>query len=87
VLRQRPDLQHLPGIVPLVQRLIGVDALVALQPDQPPAEDLRQHLGDLGLADADLALQQDGALQRQRDEQRRRQAAISQVTALPQGLG
>ena len=37
-LGQRPDLQHLPGVVPLVQRLVGVDALVALQPDQPAAE-------------------------------------------------
>jgi hypothetical protein len=67
---QCPDLQHLAGVVPLVQCLVGVDALVALQPDQLAAEHLGQNLGDLGLADTDLALEQDRAVQRQRDEQR-----------------
>src|SRR5271167_1093553 len=38
VLGQGPDVQHLPGVIPLVQCLVGVDALVALQPDQLAAE-------------------------------------------------
>ena len=49
VLGQRPDLQHLPGVVPLVQRLAGVDALVALEPDELAAEDRGEHLGHLPL--------------------------------------
>ena len=86
-LGQRPDLEHLAGVVPLVQRLVGVDALVALQPDQPAPEDRREHLGHLGLADADLALDQDRAVQRQRDEQRGREPAVGQVAAVAQDLG
>ena len=86
-LGQRPDLQHLPRVVPLVERLVGVDALVALQPDEPAAEDRGEHLGDLGLADPDLALEQDRALQRQRDEQRGGQAAVGEVAALAQEVG
>ena len=48
----RPDVQQLAGVVPLVHRLVGVDALVALQPDQLAAEHRGERLGDLGLADA-----------------------------------
>jgi hypothetical protein len=55
---ERPDGQQLAGVVPLVERLVGVDALVALQPDELPPEHGGQHPGDLGLADAGLALQQ-----------------------------
>jgi hypothetical protein len=87
VLGKRPDVQHLTGVIPLVEGLVGVDALVTLQPDQPPAENRRHDLGDLGLADPDLAFEQDGPVQRQRDEQRRGQPAVSQVTTLPQDLG
>ena len=79
--------EHLPGVVPLVERLVGVDALVALQPDQPPAEHRGEDLGDLGLADADLALEQDRAAQRQRDEQRGGQPAVGEVAAAAQQLG
>ena len=49
---REPDAQQLAGIVPLVQRLGGVDAVVALQPDQRRVEDRRERLGRLGLADA-----------------------------------
>src|SRR5262249_50406616 len=83
-LRQRPDLQHLPRVVPLVERLVGVDALVTLQPDEPAAEDAGEHLGRLGLAHPDLAFEQDRARQRHRQEQRGRQAAVGEVTALTQ---
>ena len=86
-LGQGPDVQHLAGVVPLVQRLVGVDALVALQPDQLAAEDGGEHLGDLGLAHPDLALEQDRPLQAERDEQRGGQAAVGQVPALAQDLG
>ena len=84
MLRQRPDLQHLPGIVPFVQCLVRVDALVALQPDQPPAENCGQDLGDLGLADPDLALQQHRPVQRQRYQQGSCQTPVCEVAALPE---
>ena len=56
--RTRADLQHLARVVPLVEGLVGVDALVALQADErrrAPGERLRH----LGLADADLALEEE----------------------------
>ena len=92
LLGQGPDLEHLPGVVPLVERLLGVDALVALQPDQPAVEHLGQGLGHLGLADADLTLEQDRPVQRRarrgawspgrgrRDSRRRRSASVSAGT-------
>ena len=83
-LRQCPDLQHLPGVVPLVQRLVGVDALVALQSDQPTAGHGGQHFGYLGLADPDLTLEQQRALQRQRDEQGGGEPTIGEVATPPQ---
>ena len=52
------DRDHLRGIVPLVDRGRDVEPLVALQPDQPAPERRRQHLGDLGLADAGLAFEE-----------------------------
>ena len=63
VLRQSADLQHLPGVVPLIQRLVGVDAFVTLQPDELAPEDAGEHLGRLGLAHPDLAFEQDRARQ------------------------
>ena len=52
------DLDHLRGVVPLVDRRRDVEAFIALQADQPAAERARQHLGDLGLADARLAFEE-----------------------------
>ena len=52
------DLDHLRGVVPLVDRRRDVETFIALQPDQPAAERARQHLGDLGLADARLAFEE-----------------------------
>ena len=63
--RQGPDLQHLPGIVPLVQRLVGVDALVALQADQTFGRRRSEHLRHLRLADSHLAFEQDRPAERQ----------------------
>ena len=53
----RADRDQLPGVVPFVQSLRGVDPLVALQADQITAQQLREHLRDLGLPDAGLALE------------------------------
>ena len=65
--------QQLAGIVPLVERLGRVDALVALQPDQRRVEHGGQRLGRLGLADAGLAFEQQRLRQPHGAEQRRRQ--------------
>ena len=48
--------QYLLGVVPLVERAGLVDALVALQTDQPGAGRLRDGAGQLGLADPGRAL-------------------------------
>ena len=50
------DAQQLLLVVPLVQRLGLVEALVALQADQPGAGHLGDGLGELGLARAGRAL-------------------------------
>ena len=84
LLGQRPDVQHLSRVVPLVQRLRRVDALVALQSDQLAPEHHRERLGDLGLADADLALEQQRTAQREGDEDRRGQAAVGEVPTAAQ---
>ena len=53
------DAQQLLLVVPLVQRLGLVEALVALEADQAGAEHLGHRLGQLGLAGAGRALDQD----------------------------
>ena len=74
-----PDLDHLPRVVPLVDGRRGVEALVALQTYQPPAEARRQHLGDFGLADPRLALEEERPAQLQREKYRGREAPVGDV--------
>src|SRR4029450_4753204 len=57
------DAQQLLLVVPLVQGLGLVQALVALEPDQPGPGGGGQGLGQLGLADPGWPLGQDGLLQ------------------------
>ena len=57
------DAQQLLLVVPLVQGLALVEALVALQADQPGAGDLGDGLRQLGLAGAGRPLDEDGLLQ------------------------
>ena len=52
------DGDHLRRVVPLIDRGRDIETLIALQPDQAAAERRRQHLGDLGLADAGLAFEE-----------------------------
>jgi hypothetical protein len=73
------DVQQLAGVVPLVDGVGDVEALVALKADQPGAAGARQRLGQLGLADAGLALQEQRLLDRQRQEDGRREAPLGQV--------
>ncbi len=78
----RPQVQQLPRVVPVVHGLGGVDALVALEADQLAVRPRRQHLGDLGLADAGLALEQQRSLQRQGEEDRGGQSLVGEVPVL-----
>ena len=81
----RPQVQELAGVVPLVDGLRHVDALVALEPQQRPARPRRQHLGHLGLAHAGLALEQERALQGQGQEDGRGQALVGEVAVGGEG--
>ena len=55
--------EELLGVLPLVERLGLVQALVALQADQLAPERGGQHLGELGLADAGGPFHQDRLLE------------------------
>ena len=81
------QVQELAGVVPVVDGLAGVDALVALQADQLAAGPPAEHLGDLGLADAGLALEQQRSLQRQRQEDAGGQPVVGQVAVRAERLG
>jgi hypothetical protein len=60
------QMEELAGVVPVVERVMEVDALVALESDQVGARGSRQRLSDLGLADARLALEQERLLEGRR---------------------
>ena len=75
----QPDAQQLPRVVPLVERLRRVDALVALQAYQRRVEHGGQRPSRLRLADACLALEQERLGQPQAEEHRRRKALVDEV--------
>ena len=81
------QMQQLSGVVPLVQRLALLQAVVALQAQQLARQHLGQGLGQLGLADAGFALQQQRAAQAQGQKGRSSQAPIGEVARALQGLG
>ena len=78
----RPQVQQLARVVPLVDRLRGVDALVALEPHELAAGPARQHLRHLGLAHARFALEQQRAVQPHRQEDRGREPVVGQIVVL-----
>ena len=80
------DLDHLPRHVPFVRGLRDVQAFVALHAQQRCLQRGGQRLGELGLADAGLAFQQQRALQLQRQEHGGGQAAVGVVAGRLQGL-
>ena len=84
---EQPDLEHLARVVPLVDRGVDVQALVALEADEPRPERCREHLRELRLADARLALEQQRAAELEREEHRRRQGAIGDVAVPAEGVG
>ena len=76
------DLDHLRRVVPLVDGARRVEPLVALEPDQLPAEPLGEDLGDLGLADAGLAFEEQRPAHLERQEQHRRERPVGDVAAV-----
>ena len=72
-------MEHLPAVVPLVDGLVDVHALVALQPDQPPARRSSQHFGHLGLANAGFSFQEQRLGQPHRQENRGGERAVGHV--------
>ena len=77
-----PDRDHLRGVIPFIDRGRDIEALVALQPDQPPPERRREHLGDLGLADAGLAFEEDRPAHLQGQEKHGAKRAVGQIIGL-----
>src|SRR5262249_7943006 len=73
------DREQLALVVPVVQRLVEVDALVALQPDQARAGRVRERTRNLGLADARFTLEKQRLRERLGEENARCQSAIGQV--------
>ena len=84
---EQPDLEHLARVVPLVDGGIDVQPLVALEPDEPRAERRGQHLGELGLADAGLAFEQQRPTELEREEDGRRERPVGDVVATAEVLG
>ena len=81
------DRHELTGVVPLVSRGGEVHAVIALQPDQAAAEAGGEHLGDLGLAGAGLALQEQRPLHGKREMHRRGQFAVGDIAVLGEQAG
>ena len=73
------DRDHLRRVVPLVERRGDVEPLVALQPHQPPPERRRKHFGDLGLADARLAFEEQRAAHLEREIQHGRKRPVGHI--------
>jgi hypothetical protein len=76
---QGPGIEQLARVVPLVERLRGVDAFVALEPDQLRVEQPGERLAYFRLADPGLTLQEQGPLQLECEEDRRGEARVGEV--------
>ncbi len=77
------DVEELARVVPLVDRVGDIEALVALEADQPRTAGAGERLGCLGLAHPGLALEQHRLLEREREEERGRESPLGQVRRLP----
>ena len=83
----RLDGEKLALIVPLVERGVLIEALVALQADQLGVVHGGERLGDFGLADARLALEQQRALEELHQPQRGRDIAVGDVADGGEAVG
>src|SRR5215204_5776607 len=78
------DVEELAGVVPFVDGLVDVYALVALEADERGFEDAGENFGDLGLADPRLAFQEQWPPQPEGEEDRGGQPLVRQVIVLAQ---
>ncbi len=76
---EQPDFEQLPGVVPFVERLGDVDALVALQANELGVERGGQRFGDFRLAHARFAFDEQRPSELQREIDGNRQAAFADV--------
>ena len=75
----RAQREQLSRVVPVVDRVVQVDALVALQADQARAGGRGERARHLRLADAGLALEQQRLLERDREVNAQRERPVSEV--------
>jgi len=75
----RSQMEQLAGVVPLVERLGRVDALVALEPNEFGTGGCADDLGHLRLAHTSLALEQQRPLEMGREEDRGGEPAVRQI--------
>ena len=73
------DMEQLARVVPFVDGVRDVEALVALQPDQPRGQRPGEGLRRLGLPHPGFALQQHRLLQGQGEEERGREPSVGEV--------
>src|ERR671921_73277 len=78
------DVEELSGVVPLVDRLVDVYALVALETDERCLEDAGEDFGDLGLADPRLAFQEQRPSELEGEEDRGGEPFVRQVIVFAQ---
>src|SRR4029079_13750352 len=79
--------EELAGVVPLVDGLTDVDALVALEADQLAARPARQHLGHLALHNRVLSLEEERSAQTHGEVDGGGQAFVGQVAVPRQRVG
>src|SRR5918994_1685867 len=78
------NVEELAGVVPLVDGLVDVNALVALQADASRLEDAGENFGALGLAAPRLAFQEQWPSELEGEEDRGGQPLVRQVIVLAQ---
>ena len=78
------DVEELARVIPLVDGLVDVYALVALQADERRLKDAGENFGDLGLADTCLAFEEQRPSELEGEEDRGGQPFVRQIIVLAQ---
>src|SRR5205807_7835167 len=71
--------EQLPCVIPIVDGVMQVDALVTLKADEPRSGGRGERARDLGLADTGLALEQQRLLERDRQMHRECQRPVREI--------
>src|SRR5215204_4117095 len=79
-----PNVEELACVVPLVDGLVDVYALVALQADERCLEDAGENFGDFGLTDPCLAFEEQRPSELEGEEDRCGQPFVRQIIVLAQ---